>query len=406
MSTRNQTQPEKAFRQLLISVDRNLDAGDWSIDAGALGLERVAPFYVAKRRLRGGRQEGVDVITLSSGRLSLTVVPTRGMGILRATFGDLQLGWESPVREIVHPQFVNLESRGGLGWLQGFNEWLVRCGLEFAGGPGRDKFITNTGAEAEMDLTLHGKIANIPASEVELLVDLEPSPRVRLRGRVLETMFYGPKLELWSEISLEPNSNSFRIEDTVCNRGGTDQEFELIYHINFGPPLLEAGSVFTAAAKRVSPMNPHAARDIGKYTSYLGSTNGFVEQVYCLRPMADRKGRTTVLLQNAARDRAVSLSYLLEQLPCFTLWKNTNRLEEGYVTGLEPGTNYPFNRRIERKAGRLAKLQPGQSRKFAIDVSLCPDKESVSQTAKAITAIQAGKPTQVDTEPGLGAADS
>ena len=52
---------------------------------------------------------------------------------------------DSPVKEVVHPSHIDLESRGGLGWLEGFNEWMVRCGLEFAGHPGTDQFINNTG---------------------------------------------------------------------------------------------------------------------------------------------------------------------------------------------------------------------------------------------------------------------
>ena len=39
----------------------------------------------------------------------------------------------------MHPAFVNLESRGQLGWLDGFNEWLCRCGLAFNGPPGADE---------------------------------------------------------------------------------------------------------------------------------------------------------------------------------------------------------------------------------------------------------------------------
>jgi hypothetical protein len=53
------------------------------------------------------------------------------MSLLKVTSGDLTLGWNSPVKEVVHPQFINLQSRGGLGWLEGFNEWMVRCGLEW-----------------------------------------------------------------------------------------------------------------------------------------------------------------------------------------------------------------------------------------------------------------------------------
>ena len=56
------------------------------------------------------------------------------------------------------PKYINLEARGGLGWLEGFNEWLARCGLEWAGHPGPDRFINNVGEQAEMNLTLHGKV--------------------------------------------------------------------------------------------------------------------------------------------------------------------------------------------------------------------------------------------------------
>ena len=86
------------------------------------------------------------------------------MSVYEVKQGDVRLGWNSPVEEIVHPKYIDLESRGGLGWLEGFNEWMVRCGLEFAGHPGEDTFTTNTGGEASMDLSLHGKIGNIPAA--------------------------------------------------------------------------------------------------------------------------------------------------------------------------------------------------------------------------------------------------
>ena len=166
--------------------------------------------------------------------------------ILSVTAGDVRLGWDSPVKEIVHPQFINLQSRGGLGWLDGFNEWLCRCGLESNGHPGTDKFINNVGDEATMELTLHGKIANLPAQEVEVIVDREPPYRIHLRGKVDERMFYGPKLELQTEISTEPGTSTFRVADVITNHGAQPQEFEILYHTNYGRPLLEAGSTFVA----------------------------------------------------------------------------------------------------------------------------------------------------------------
>ena len=130
-------------RHVLASVAQNVDVGDWQITARDTGIAADVPWSVRRQRLHGGKQEGVDLVVIDNGRMTITIVPTRGMGILRATMGDLRLGWDSPVREVVHPKHVDLEARGGLGWLEGFNEWLARCGLEWAGHPGQDRFVNN-----------------------------------------------------------------------------------------------------------------------------------------------------------------------------------------------------------------------------------------------------------------------
>ena len=53
------------------------------------------------------------------------------------------------------------------------------------------------------------------------------------------------------------------------------------------------------------------------------------------------RGHTLAVLVKSANNKAAALRFNRKELPCFTLWKNTAALEDGYVTGLEPGTNYP-----------------------------------------------------------------
>ena len=383
-------------RYVLTSAERNIDLADWQITGRDTGIAPGIPWSVRKHRLHGGRQEGVDLIVVDNGRLTITLVPTRGMGILRVVSGDLRLGWDSPVREVVHPKYVNLEARGGLGWLEGFNEWLARCGLEWAGHPGSDRFVNNVGEPAEMNLTLHGKVANIPASEVEVIVEREPRPRIRVRGRVDERAFYGPKLELWTEVSTEPGASGFRIEDALTNRGAFDQEFQVIYHANYGPPLLGAGARFVAPLRRVTPFNAHAAKDVTTFAEYAGPARGFIEQVYNLHPLADSDGRSLMMLRNVSGDRAVSMGFVVAELPYVTLWKNLTALEEGYVTGLEPGTGFPYTRRIEREAGRVPSLKPGQTRRFSLDIGLHATSPDVAAVEGRIMSIQRGHTTQVD----------
>jgi uncharacterized protein DUF4432 len=393
------SQATEPYRMTLTSVERNLHLDNWQITNRDLNPGVEARWSVRKYTLHGGKQEGVDVVELDNGRLTLTVVPTRGMSLLKTTSGDITLGWNSPVKEVVHPQFINLQSRGGLGWLEGFNEFMVRCGMEWAGHPGRDEFINNTGDRAEMELTLHGRIGNVPASEVEVVIDRQPPYRIHLRGRVDERMFYGPKLELWTEVSTEPGSNSFRVEDKLTNYGADEQEFQIIYHSNYGPPLLEQGSRLVAAVKEVRPFNAHAAQGLSAFGEYAAPTKGFIEQVYGLTLFADQQRRTTVMLRNAKGDKAVTMTWDVAQLPYFTLWKNTTAVEEGYVTGLEPGSGFPANRSIERKAGRVPKLGPGESRTFALDVGIHKGMNEVDRAVAAITKLQAGRQTQINSQP-------
>lgn len=377
----------------------SLDGPQAAIAGRTVTPDCPAEWKVVKQTLAGGKQEGVEVLTIDTWRMQITVCPTRGMGILSVVGAGVRLGWDSPVREIVHPKFVNLQARGGLGWLDGFNEWMCRCGLEWSGHPGTDRFTTNTGDEATMDLTLHGKIANIPASEVVLLVDKKAPHTIRLRGRVEERMFHGPKLELWTEISTAPGSTSFRITDVVTNRGGQEQEFQVLYHANFGAPLLDAGARVVAPVGRVTPFNARAAEGLKTWTEYAGPVAGFVEQVYQVRPLAGPDGRTTVLLKRSDGQKGAALSYALKDLPYLTVWKNTAAVEDGYVTGLEPGTSFPSNRRHERKQGRVPKLAPGASWSAAIDVALLGSAPEVDAVSARIAAIQGDRAPVVDAQP-------
>jgi hypothetical protein len=387
----------------LTSVVAGLPAPNWQLSSRDVKFESAAAWSIKRFALHGGTQEGSELLVLDNGKLQITVIPTRGMSILEVRCGDVRLGWNSPVKQVVHPQFIRLESRGGLGWLEGFNEWMVHCGLEWAGHPGKDEFVNNVGEKATMDLTLHGKIGNIPASEVSVTVDPDSPHRIHIKGVVHEQAFYGPKLELDTEISTLPGSSAFRIDDHVVNHGAFAQEFELLYHCNFGAPLLEKGSHVLTAARSIAPFNEHAAEGLSHWNTYDGPTPGFIEQVFCLEPLAGAEGHAQVMLENASRDRAVSMRWKPAELPHLTIWKNTAAIEDGYVTGLEPGTNFAYNRRLERLAGRVPKLAPQQERRFTIDVGIQIGQAEVANQAAEIVKLQSSQPLRTSAKPPLAA---
>lgn len=358
--------------------------------AGNYPQRKTDPWRVTRRTLQGGLQQGVEVIEVDNGRLQFSVIPTRGMSLLEARCEDVVLGWDSPVDQIVHPQFIDLNDHGGLGWLAGFNEMMVRCGVSFAGHPGED--------DGKL-LTLHGRVGNLPASDVDVVIDEAPPYRIRVRGKIEEKMFKFGVFELWTEVSTEPGSQTVRIEDRLVNRSGYAQEYQMIYHTNFGRTLLEEGATFVGPVASVAPFDAYAAEDLDSYETYRGPTPNYGEQVYCLTLNADAEHRTTVMLRNAAADRGVALQYDTRTLPFFTLWKNTDTEQDGYVTGLEPGTGFPYNRAVEREAGRVPKLGAGESVSFRVEIEALLDADAVARIGERISALQAGRQTRQETEP-------
>ena len=109
-------------------------------------------------------------------------------------------------------------------------------------------------------------------------------------------------------------------------------------------------------------------------------------------------GRTMSVLHNKAGDLATSLAWNINELPHLTIWKNTTSREDGYVTGIEPATGYPFNRKVERHFGRVPTLAPGASRTFTIAYGIHEGTRSVKAALAAVKKIQGGRKTTVHPE--------
>ena len=112
---------------ILTDSEKGIHEMDFSSDElpGQASVRRIS--------LTGGVREGVDTIEIDNGKFRFIVLPTRGMGLWKGWLGKTEIGWQSPVKGPVHPQFVPLTEPSGLGWLEGFDELLCRCGLESNG---------------------------------------------------------------------------------------------------------------------------------------------------------------------------------------------------------------------------------------------------------------------------------
>mmetsp|Transcript_8841 Transcript_8841/g.12169 ORF Transcript_8841/g.12169 Transcript_8841/m.12169 type:complete len:320 (+) Transcript_8841:134-1093(+) len=298
--------------------------------------------------------------------------------------GDISLGWDSPVKDIVHPYYVNLEDNNGLGWLYSFNGWMVRCGVEWSGHPGMDNGRL---------MSLHGKIAHIPASEVEVRVKTDGT--MVLRGRVNEVWFKGANFEVWTQLELRPAAASFKIMDTVTNLSPKEHEYAMLYHANYGRPILGKGAKLFGTFDTVQAFDETALSDIKNWSTYEapGHVPPGGERLYCVTPFADGDGKAHVFFQDPTGTKGLYFKFKTRQLPYLSVWKNEDTESNGYVTGLEPGTGFPPNRSVERKAGRQPSIKPNETKTFELEYSLHSGISAVNAARARVEQVVGTKTT-------------
>jgi galactose mutarotase-like enzyme len=342
-------------------------------------------FEISRLQLTDGPSQQVELLMVDSGRVRAAICPTRGMSLWKANIDGDSLGWRSPVEGPVHPSLVPLSEPSGIGWLDGFDELLVRCGLRSFGAP-------DFGPTGGLTFPLHGRIGNLPARNVQLEVD-EAHSLLHVTGEVHESRFLQYNLRLSVRYTFGLGEPKIAIHDTVINAGAGATTMQLLYHINIGAPHLGQGSTLHLNADKVVARNAHAAKDLSDWPTYLAPTAGYAEQVYFSASRADANGWTKCLLASPASDRGVAVHYRPETLPYFSQWKNTVAEADGYVTGLEPATGFPNPRSFEEAHGRLVELQPGESREFVLAIEGIRSAERITALKSEIAAVSASPTT-------------
>lgn len=345
-------------------------------------------------RFLGGASDQVEVIEVDTGAVRVIILPTRGMSIWKMEKDGVTFSWNSPISGPVHPSQVPVFDPNGIGWLEGFDELLVRCGLESNGAPEHD-------ASGQLVYPLHGRIGNLPATSLSIEYD-EASGRLEVIGEVIESRLFIKRLRLRSRIRFQAGGSEVALLDDVTNDLSQPTTMQLLYHINVGDPILHEGSVLEAPIDSLAPKDARSADEIKQWNQYGPPQAGYAERVYFAELCSDESSETSVMLRSQAADRGLGVSFNTNGLPRFVLWKNTAAENDGYVTGLEPATNFPNQRSYETTQGRVVELQPGQTTAFRVTLQPLTSPEEVQGVSERIRELQAEKEPQIFEAPRSG----
>ncbi len=325
---------------------------------------------------------GVDFI--SPNGLFFTALPDRALDISFISYKGVPLCWRSATKEASAMYFEYRESE----WLRTFfGGLLVTCGLTQVGDPCED--------DGEK-LGLHGRITNIAAENV--LADeewLEEDYIMWVQGKIKEVSSLGDKLVLKRKISTKFSKPEILIEDEIENIGNKKCAFMILYHINFGFPLLDKDSkLIMGKANTFTKFNEESNKESNiKAINNCGKpTKGFVDQVYLHDIEPDDTGYCNVAFINpnlsyysedsSENGMGVGISFLKESLPYLTQWKKFDEIE--YVTGIEPSNCFVRGRAIEKKDGKIRYIEPGQKIKTVLKITILENNKEIENFTKLI----------------------
>jgi galactose mutarotase-like enzyme len=291
------------------------------------------------------------------------------MDIADAFYNQHSLAWLSHVGITSPEPFSN----GGIDWIRTFGGGLLTtCGLSHVGGPEKDSY---------GERGLHGFISNIPA-EIESIIQPDPfrgQMEMSITGIIKETKVFGPCLELRRTISATLGEATIRIHDEVINRANTPAPHMVLYHINFGWPLVDEGTDILWRGSWKSPLGDKAVifkegNDFRKCPAPMESHRGSGEEVGFITPEIDN---ARCGLYNSKLGIALSLRFDKKQLPWLINWQHWGPGE--YVTALEPATNPPIGQAKAREQNTLIQIAPGESKHYDLEIDILSDEKGIKK---------------------------
>lgn len=321
--------------------------------------------------LDDGNAKGVTALEFYTGSgFEFRVLPDRGMDVCAASYCGRSLCWRSSTGDVA-PAFYQPEE---LEWLHMFFGGMVTtCGLTYAGAPTTDR---------GEPLGLHGRYTSLPARELSFGGRWEGNQYVlRATGVMRETRVFGPNLVLRRTITARLGESRFILEDEIENEGWSRQPLMVLYHCNFGFPLLDAKTRVYAPARATLARFSLDPVDEKVWSRFDAPQPGIGEQVFYHDMKADRRGQVTVVVANESFQRGrgfgAYVRYRQRELPRFVQWKMPG--EGTYVAGLEPANCWVDGRDAERKNKTLVHLRPGERQTMQLEIGVLDGRRAIAE---------------------------
>ena len=305
--------------------------------------------YARTLVLDEGNGRGLRLVEVNNGSgLHFVISADRGMSITECSIDGKNVAWRSPA------------GYSGTKSLDFLTDWqgglMTPCGLRHAGGP-------------EAGQPLHGKI-NMNSAEM-LSVNagwIDGRYRLQISGTVREAAMFGENLRLRRTITTFMGDNTVYIDDEVKNLGASDDYLVMLYHCNFGYPLVDENVIYSSNDEKIVPRNEDAEKNLAVYEKMPAPAADTPEEVFFHFIKPDADGFCNAVLKNSKNGLKAVISAKSDELPYLAQWKSFQKGR--YVCGIEPTNCLLAGRKGEIEAGRARKISPLETVKFSMKIAL------------------------------------
>lgn len=319
---------------------------------------------VREGELVSGKARGERTLELYNlAGLRCTVLPGKCMDIADLHYRGINLSFLSKNGLTANTLFNALDNEFLYNWSGGF---LSTCGLANTGESCLDQGLFRTE---------HGRIGSSPAENLSVREVWDGDDcRLIIGGKMRESRIYGSNLQLDREIAIGIYDRTITITDTVENLEPTPEELMMLYHINFGYPLVDEHTEVFRSEALTCAKTEMTEEELCAWGKMGMPADECPEQVfYHVNPEGTASALAAVL--NRSIGLGVVLKYTSDTLPILVQWKSQR--SHDYTMALEPSNSYILGRNNERINGTLPKIGGYESIKFRIDISILDGKQDI-----------------------------
>lgn len=290
--------------------------------------------------------------------LRFTVVPDRCMDLYDFSYKGVNFSFQAKNGLAAPQYFSTVNGDFAEEWTAGM---LCTCGLANVGGP----------CETDGIYPTHGRIGHASAQSFGTDCHWEGEDYIlRVQGEMNQSKLCGRHLTVRRTIETGLNRKSLILRDVITNHEPQDEPYMLLYHINFGYPIVQPDSKVAVSPCETEQLNGTDP----DFRSLTDPIDGAGEDLFLHRFSGERAG---AVIWNERLQLGAYVCYDTRHLPNMVHWKLMR--SHDYVVGLEPANTCGLNRADAIAQNKIAVLPAYSSVETGFELGVLDGMDEIQQ---------------------------